>query len=88
MRMDNCWRTIATAVCLLIVYQLPAATPSGIEKTLTLSSGEEVSVEVFGKSKKLRILWIASTPGIKPRQRQVARQTGAKQYASLAGRPG
>ena len=71
-RMDNCWRAIATAVLLLIVYQLPAATPSGIEKTITLSSGEEISVEVFGESRQLRILWIASTPGIKSRQRQVA----------------
>ena len=76
-RMNNCWRAIATAVLLLIVYQLPAATPSGIEKSVTLSSGEEVSVEVFGKTKQLktrqlRILWIASTPGIKPRHRQVA----------------
>ncbi|NNF97292.1 MAG: TlpA family protein disulfide reductase [Halobacteria archaeon] len=63
---------------LLIVYQVPASTQSGIERTVTLSSGEEISVEVFGKTKQLetrqlRILWIASTPGIKPRQRQVAR---------------
>lgn len=71
-RMDNCWRAIAIAVLLLIIYQLPAATPSGIEKTVTLSSGEEISVEVYGESRQLRILWIASTPGIKPRQRQVA----------------
>ena len=71
-RMDNCWRAIAIAVLLLIIYQLPAATPSGIEKTVTLSSGEEISVEVYGESRQLRILWIASTPGIKSRQRQVA----------------
>ncbi len=74
----NCWYVIATAVLfLLIIYQVPAATQSGIEKTVTLSSGEELSVEVFGgtkqpKTRQLRILWIASTPGIKPRQRQVA----------------
>jgi thiol-disulfide isomerase/thioredoxin len=73
-RINNLWRVIGTMVLfLLIVYQVPASSNSGIEKTVTLSSGEEVSAEVFGKTKQLRILWIASTPGIKPRQRQVAR---------------
>jgi len=77
-RIINRWHVIATAVLLsLIVYQVPASTKAGIERTVTLSSGEEVSFEVFGKTKQLktrqlRILWIASTPGIKPRQRQVA----------------
>jgi len=73
-RINNPWRVIATIVSsLLIVYQVHASGNSGIEKTVTLSSGEEVSVEVFGKTRQLRILWIASTPGIKPRQRQVAK---------------
>jgi len=73
-RIKEHWHVIATVVLLLLfVFQAPAAATSGIEQTVTLSSGEEVSVEVFGKSKQLRILWIASTPGIKPRQRQVAR---------------
>jgi len=77
-RIINRWHVITTAVLFsLIVYQVPASTKAGIEKTVTLSSGEEVSVEVFGKTKQLktrqlRILWIASTPGIKPRHRQVA----------------
>ena len=71
---SNHRRLIATWVLFcLVIYQVAASTPPGNEKTVTLSSGEDISVEIFGKSKKLRILWIASTPGIKPRQRQVAR---------------
>ena len=71
---SNSWRLITTWVLFwLVIYQVAASPQSGNEKTVTLSSGEDVSVEVFGKSKKLRILWLASTPGIKPRQRQVAK---------------
>ena len=71
---NNHWRVIATLVLfLLMLYKVTAASNSGVEKTISLSSGEEISIEIFGKTKQLRILWIASTPGIKPRQRQVAR---------------
>ena len=56
----------------LLTCQLSAAVDNGMLKTLTLSSGEEITLEVFGNNAQLRILWIASTPGIKPRQRQVA----------------
>lgn len=58
---------------LLIIFQVEASSTSVKEQTISLASGEEVSVEIYGDSKQLRILWIASTPGIKPRQRQVAR---------------
>ena len=70
---NNTWRLLAILVfCLLIVYQVSASSNSGTEKIIALASGEEISVYVYGKSEQLRILWIASTPGIKPRQRQVA----------------
>ncbi len=49
-----------------------AEVTAGVSKTLTLPAGEDITVEVFEGGTQLRILWIASTPGIKPRQRQVA----------------
>ena len=57
---------------LLLIPQVSATDSSGIEKTVLLSSGEEISIEVYGKTRQFRILWISSAPGIKPRQRQVA----------------
>ena len=71
---NNAWHVLALLFfSSLIVFQVHASSNTGIEQTVSLPSAEEISVEVFGKSKRLRILWIASTPGIKPRQRQVAR---------------
>ncbi len=58
----------------LVATAVAASSKPVKEQTIPLaSSGEEISVEVYGNSKQLRILWISSTPGIKPRQRQVAR---------------
>lgn len=67
------WRIIWTLglLCLLTCASL-AAPERGVVKTLAFSSGEEITLEVFKGGNELRILWIASTPGIKPRQRQVA----------------
>ena len=56
----------------LVISQVTAANKPVKEQTILLASGEQVSVEVYGKSKQLRILWITSTPGIKPRQRLAA----------------
>ncbi len=57
----------------LLTCQLSAAMDNGRFKTVTLSSGEEITLEGYGNSSPLQILWIASTPGIKPRLRHVAR---------------
>jgi thiol-disulfide isomerase/thioredoxin len=62
----------ALGLFFLLTCPSPAAVNSGVIKTLTLSSGEEITLEVYGKRAQQQILWIASTPGIKPRQRQVA----------------
>ena len=67
------WHVVcALGLFLLLTCQAPAVAIKSTVKTLDLPSGEEISLEVFGKSTQLQILWIASTPGIKPRQRQVA----------------
>lgn len=58
----------------LFLFSNPClATPEeGVTRTLALTTGEDITLEVFEGGKALRILWIASTPGIKSRQRQVA----------------
>lgn len=67
------WHVVcALGLFFLLTWQSPAADINRTVKTLALSSGEEISLEVFGESTQLQILWIASTPGIKPRQRQAA----------------
>ena len=67
------WRMIWTLGLLFLLTCASQAAPKhGVVKTLVLSSAEEITLEVFEGGNELRILWIASTPGIKPRQRQVA----------------
>lgn len=70
------WRQ-CQVLCTLMLFGLlsvPAyATSTAAEvRTVALSSGEDITLEVFHGGDELRILWITSTPGIKPRQRQVA----------------
>ena len=65
------------AICAWILFSLLtiptyATSANGEVRTVALSSGEDLTVEVFHGGDELRILWITSTPGIKPRQRQVA----------------
>jgi peroxiredoxin len=72
-RVQHGWRVVyALGLLLLLTCQSPAIEIDRTVKTLALSSGEEITLEVYGKNPQLQILWIASTPGIKPRQRQVA----------------
>jgi len=67
------WRSVwALGLFFLLTSLSPASVTGGELKTLTLASGEEITLEVYGDSKQQLILWFASTPGIKPRQRQVA----------------
>ena len=67
------WHVVWTLSLFFLLTCQPLAAPnSSVVKTLSLSSGEEITLEVFGKNPQLQILWIASTPGIKPRQRHVA----------------
>ena len=72
-RLKRCWHFSWLLGLLLLFSGLCLASPeTGVAKTLALSTGEDINLEVFDGGKSLRILWIASTPGIKPRQRQVA----------------
>jgi peroxiredoxin len=72
-RAQHGWRVVcALGLFLLLTCQSPAVEINRTVSTLALSSGEEISLEVYGKNQQLKVLWIVSTPGIKPRQRQVA----------------
>jgi len=63
-------------ISLVIASSNSIAEEHSIQRSLTLSSGEEIAAEVFGyqdnKKNLLRILWIAPSFGIHKRHRQLA----------------
>ena len=65
-------RQMLCALVLFGLLTLSSYATAGEVRTVSLSSGEDISLEVFHGGNALRILWITSTPGIKPRQREVA----------------
>ncbi len=71
--LKRAWRVFWITGLLFLPSMLCHADPTAdVSKILALPTGEDITLEVFEGGNQLRILWIVSTPGIKPRQRQVA----------------
>ena len=62
-----------TIIFFIFLFQQPfAATQSSINQNIQLSSGEEISAEIFGRGNPQRVLWIGPSFGIHPRHKQIA----------------
>ena len=58
--------------CVLLVFFLQSGGALAEQKSLELSTGDEVVADVYGASSDTRVLWIGSGFGISDRHRQVA----------------
>ena len=69
-----------TIIFSLFLCQQPfaAATQSSTYQNIQLSSGEEISGEIFGRGNPQRVLWIGPSFGIHPRHRQIAESLANK----------
>jgi len=63
-----------TIIFFIYLFQQPfaVATQSSVFQNIQLSSGEEISAEIFGRGNPQRVLWIGPSFGIHPRHRQIA----------------
>ena len=74
---QQCWQLLikyAVVIFYIILLQqsFAASAQSSTYTNITLSSGEEISAEIFGQGNTQRVLWIGPSFGIHPRHRQIA----------------
>ena len=55
----------------LMLFGLPAH--AAVQRSIELSSGIDVTLDVYGEASKTRALWLGSSYGLHPRHKQVAR---------------